>query len=532
MINLSPFKVIVFTFFCVFPHDSYGMQSASSLNILSFGAKADDRTVNTASIQRAVDSSYSLGGGTVVVPAGIFLTGTVELRSNVDLYLERGAVLKGSPSLSDYRPYQSPSFSSPSTYGIIFAKQAVNISISGLGTIDGNETVFFDWTKAKAIEWSGVQLTRQGKNYRAVNSGIGDGPVVPKDRPRQMVIFSQCRNVQVRGVQLNRSPFWTLHFADCDGVLADGLTIHASLETPNSDGIDITSSSNVIISNCDIRTGDDAIAITGYSRHFELPGYDDLKHTSENISITGCNLQSRSSGIRIGWLDQNSVRNIVIANINITNSNRGIGIFVRDEGSIENVSISQVNIETRLHTGDWWGNGEPIHLSAVRGTADGKLGRIRNISFRDINAVGESGILLYGSKESIIDDVRFDNVRCLIKDSPLNDVAGGNIDLRGCFGDRQLFASDIPAFYAQFVSRLTVMNSRFTWDDNIRQKYFTHGIQINNFTDVSLINNTAESSPSNSAMLPVSISNGAGFTTTFDRQQMNIKNVTTNIKKK
>lgn len=351
--------------------------NAQTYNIKDFGAKPDNRTLNTKSIQNAIDSCFANGGGKVYVPAGVFITGTLQLKSNINLHLESGAELKGSKQLADYTPYETKDFPT-SNYGIIYAHKANNVSITGQGAINGNEEVFFDWTQAKKNEWGGTKDTRQKENYRSVASGMDDGPVVPKDRPRQMVIFSECTNVLVRDVQLIKSPFWTLHFADCDGVIASGLKILASLDTPNSDGLDITSCSNVAVSDCDIRTGDDAIAITGYAYHFELPGYHNLRHASNNITITNCNLQSRSSGIRIGFLDQNTIRNIHISNVNITNSNRGIGIFVRDEGSVENVTISQVNIETRLHTGDWWGNGEPIHISAVRGNADVKLGHIKN----------------------------------------------------------------------------------------------------------------------------------------------------------
>ena len=172
-----------------------------------------------------------------------------------------------------------------------------------------------------------------------MESGIGDGPVVPKDRPRQMVIFSNCKHVQLRDISLLNSPFWTLHFADCDDVNVNGIRLWSGMLVPNADGIDVTSCSNVIIANSDIRSGDDALAIVGYDHHFEIPGFEGIKHVSQNIIVTGCNLQSYSSGIRIGFLDQNTVRNVHVSHCNITNSSRGIGIFLRDEGSLENITF-------------------------------------------------------------------------------------------------------------------------------------------------------------------------------------------------
>lgn len=494
---------------------------AQKFNIKDFGAKSDNSTINTKFIQRAIDSCSVSGGGTIYVPAGVFVTGTLELKSNINLYLEAGAVLKGSADINAYKSYQSPTFNSPAHYGIIYAHKATNVSISGQGAISGNEEAFFIWNQAKNIERGGSDFTRQKADYRKVETGIGDGPVVPKpDRPRQMVIFSECKNVLLRDVQLIESPFWTLHFADCDGVIASGLKVWSSLDTPNSDGIDITSCNNVIISDCDIRTGDDAIAITGYSHHFELPGYHNLRHASDNITITNCNLQSRSSGIRIGFLDQNTIRNIHISNINITNSNRGVGIFVRDEGSVENIAISQVIISTRLHTGDWWGNGEPIHISAIRGTEENKLGQIKNLTFRDITCFGESGILVYGSENSYIEDVSFENIRFVLSKSKLNAVAGGNIDLRAAFGNKQLFASDISAFYAQFVKNLVLNNVRISWN-NVTEEYFKYGIHINEFEDVQLTNVKATSSPSNNILPAILLENGNQYIIS----NMNKKNV-------
>jgi polygalacturonase len=494
-------------------------------NINDFGAVPDGKTVNTNAIQLAINKCAEKEGGTVYVPAGIYITGTILLQSNVNLYLETGAELKGSPDLSDYMTYYSPLQVDSLHYGIVYASKAENVSITGQGAINGNEEVFFDWGRPKMIEWSGTQFTRQRDQFRKVLSGIGDGPVVPRERPRQMIIFSMCKNVMIRDIRIMKSPFWALHFADCDGVTVLGTKVWNSLETPNSDGIDITSCSNVIIANCDIRAGDDAIAITGYAYHFELPGFNNLRHESANICIANCNLQSRSSGIRIGFQDQNNIRNINISNVNITNSNRGIGIFLRDEGSIENVTISQVNIETRLHTGDWWGNGEPIHISAVRGKENVKLGSISNIIFRDINCTSENGMIIYGSSESVIQNIKMENVKFLLKNSTINAYAGGNFDLRGCSDmQKSLFSHDIPGLYATYVNDLIIDGFTLKWD-RIQFPYFTHGIEVNNFTSLKVTNYFGSGAPGNSKNFPLSVSNGKGFVTDLNQTMISLHDV-------
>lgn len=477
--------------------------TAQTFDIRTFGAIGDDKTLNTEAVQRAVDACSLNKGGTVLIPTGTFIIGTVYLKSNVHLYLESGAILRGSSNLNDYAPYNEVH------YGMLYAVNSENITISGFGNIDGNGDHFFDLNKAKKIDSEGTKFTRQKDNFRKVpGDGLGDGPIVPLSRPYQMFIFSNCKRVTVKDIFVTEAPMWTMHFADCDGVLVDGIRLWTNMLAPNADGIDITSCNNVIITNCDIRSGDDCLAIVGYDHHFEIPGYQKLRHVSENIIVSNCNLQSYSSGIRIGFLDQNTVRNITITNCNITNSTRGIGIFLRDEGSLENITISNVNIETKLRTGDWWGNGEPIHISAIRGNEGVQLGKIKNVQFDNITCKSENGILIYGTDESQIENVSFKNLKLELVDSKLNDVAGGNIDLRGCsvIGS-QLFQRDLPAFYAQHVSGLKIEDFSLIWT-NTRMPYFTHGIEVADFSDLQIRSFKGTASPVNPKAFPIFLQNG------------------------
>ncbi len=482
-----------------------------SYDITAYGGVGDGKTINTKALQSAIDACSAAGGGDVSVPTGIFLIGTVYLKSNVHLNLQNGAIIRGSSNLNDYEPYTPEKPYLPIHKGMFFAENAENISISGQGQIDGSGDAFFELNQAKKLDAATTQYTRQKENFRHVESGIGDGPVVPKDRPYQMFVFSNCRRVTIKDIFITNAPFWCLHFADCDSVHVSGVRLWNNLLAPNADGIDFTSSSNVIVEGCDIRSGDDSLVIAGYNHHFEIPGFKRLRHVSENFVITNCNLQSASSGIRIGFLDQNTVRNVQVSNVNITNSTRGIGIFLRDEGSLENISFSNLFIETRLRTGDWWGNGEPIHISAIRGNENVTLGKIKHVKFNHITARGEAGMLVYGTPESIIEDVTFNDVNFEIVDSKLNDVAGGNIDLRGVLGEKnQLFARDIPGFLAQYVAGLTINYFKLQWS-NPRMTFFTHGIEVNDFTDLRITNFKGTAAPNNPKAFPVEIKNGSDF---------------------
>lgn len=483
---------------------------AQTYSIKAYGAVADGKTLATAAIQKAVDACAKAGGGTVDVPPGTFLTGTIGLKSNVNLHLSSGAVLLGSPDINDYRAYTLPKYPEYGTnhYGILYTEDAENVALTGLGTIDGNDPAYFDVTRAKKLDTVTTRYTRQRNNYRRVASGIGDGPWEPREpRPRQMVIFARCKNVRLADVSLLRSPFWTLHFADCDAVMVRNARIWSSLLAPNADGIDVTSSSNVTITGCDIRAGDDAICIAGYDHHYEIPGFSGLRHLSENVIVSNCNLQSYSSGIRIGFLDQNSVRNVTVSNVNISNSTRGIGLFVRDEGSLENLTFSNITIDTHLRTGDWWGNGEPIHISAIRGKENVPLGRIKNVRFDNITCRGENGILVYGTSESVIEDLSFRHVTFDFTDSPLNAVAGGNVDLRGNFDPQfGLFARDIPGVLVQYVNGLTLEDFTLRWV-NPKSTFLTYALETDHVTGLRVARFQGAAAPTNAKLPAFSLQN-------------------------
>ena len=164
---------------------------SSVFSVAEYGAVGDGKTLNTAAIQKLIDSCAVRNGGTVIVPSGVFLTGTLRLRSNVHLSLQSGAVLKGSDRLGDYSL-------DGKLVGLLFTEDAENVTITGPGAVDGNGDAFMDLSHAKKIENAGTEWTRQKSHFREVSAGIGDGPAVPLDRPSQMIIFSGCRNIVLR----------------------------------------------------------------------------------------------------------------------------------------------------------------------------------------------------------------------------------------------------------------------------------------------------------------------------------------------
>ena len=473
---------------------------AADYHITSFGAVGDGRTVNTAAVQAAVDAASHAGGGRVVIPTGEFLTGTLIVKSNVELHLEAGAVLKGSPNLDDYEL-------SGIRRGVIFAADQRNITLSGHGVIDGNGTIFFDPQKPHWGPDFDRQFTRQGEKYMDFSGGIEDGPIAYTARPGMMAVFIRCEGVTIEDLTLRDSAEWCVRIGDCDGVRVHGITILNNPLVPNSDGIHCTTSRNVRISDCDIRAGDDAVIVTGFGADIDVHGND--RHLTldyaqravgnktgyaENVTVTNCVLQSRSSGVRIGY-GQTPIRNCVFSTLVIHDSNRGLGVFARDAGSIQNILFSNIIIRTRLHTGHWWGNGEPIHVSAIAQNKSVPVGGVSDIRFENIVAESEAGILLYGATDRPLQNLVLKDVTLKIVAGRHTASYGGNFDLRPAADLKDgIFAHDIPGLFAKDIEGLTIADFNLVWSSGL-PTFFSHGIEAESVNGLRIDRFDGEAAP-------------------------------------
>ena len=479
---------------------------AKDFNILDYGAKKD--SLSTTAIQQAIDACHNNGGGRVIVPPGTFVTGTLVLKSKVHLYLEQGSELLGSANLLDYsRAHRN---------GLIFCEDAYEVSISGYGTINGQGSIFYETDQNHVYPEFDRELTRQKQSYMPEGQFYTDGPLKRKPRPGMTIMFWHCTQVRISGITIKDTPIWALRLAYCENVLVEGVTIRNNLMIPNSDGIHATTSANVRIAHCDIEAGDDAIVITGFDRIEDTPTYtseEQAKFTngnksiySENFQVSNCRLRSRSAGIRVGY-GQHPIRRCVFSNIVITGSNRGIGVFAHDASDIEELIFSDITIETSLHNGQWWGNGEPIHLSAVSRFEGVPAGHIRKVQFNNITATGEHGILLYGLEESTMEDIRFTNISLHLVKGRETMAYGGNFDLRPtAYPEKQIFEHDIPGLYAQYVNNLTVRDFSLTWGKDM-PTFFTHGIECVNVKNLKLDNVQILPNPNSPGSRKVSLKN-------------------------
>ena len=473
-------------------------------NVLDFGAINDGKTLTTAHIQKAIEECVKNGGGMVYVPKGEFLVGTLNLRSNVNFHMETGAIIKATTDLTQYQVHnEQPA-------GVFYTEKATNVSITGNGIIFGQGMEFMYADSAKVI--GDKSHTLQKDNFRKVSSGIGDGPLYPKDRFHQMIVFSECKGLTLTGFKCVDAPYWTFVIVHCEDIICDKLRIDNNLIIPNSDGLDIISCSNVNISNCIFSCGDDALVLAGYAQHWGDPGFKGILKRSENINVSNCVLRSRSSAIRIGGWDQNHMSNYNFDNITIYDSNRGINIGVGDSGSVQNMNFTNIRIETRLHTGDWWGQGDPIKITAMPGMPGQPVGIIKNINFTNVSCKSENCVNMYASDETRLQNIFFNNFQMEFVKSDLEETCGGNLDLRpNIVPGKDLFARNIPAIYVENADNVFFNQVNITWDKNIDKKHYTNAIEAVGVNNIRLNNVIASPSPSNTGMATILLQNCKGF---------------------
>lgn len=325
---------------------------SSNVIVTDYGAQGDGVTMNTSALQQAIDACAESGGGEVVVPPGRFLTGTIYLRSHVELVIQRGATILGSTNVPADYPVRT----------LIYAEGIEDAGISGQGIIDG-----------------------QARHPDFIARGF-----VVNDNVRPLGIhFQDCRNMSIRDIQLRDIDCWTIRLFRCDGVRIDNISIYCLLQG-NNDGIDVDAK-NVTITNCLIESDDDGICLKS----------DDPDFMPENITVSNCVIASNCNPIKMGTASLAGFRNVVMNNIVIrrtTESNvwdwstqydkvkpgtktglSGIAIESTDGGLIEHLSFSNIVMEGII---------TPIFIymgdRSERGT-----GVIRDIDFSNIKAVCE-----------------------------------------------------------------------------------------------------------------------------------------------
>jgi len=429
-------------------------------NRIDCGAGSDGERA-TEEIQEAIDACAAEGGGTVRVSPGEYRVGTIALRSGVCLHLESGAEIRGSADPDEYVADETPH------RALLTAVDADDVGVTGHGTIHCNGLAFMD-------EESVVD-PRLGHHQAVPAERSPDGPLAPDpDRPTRGLLFYRCSNVTVRDVTIRDSPHWTLHLLCCDGADVRGVDLLNDVRIPNSDGINPDMSRNVHISDCTVHAGDDAICVKADGRYPEA-------RPCENVTVTNCTLRSRSCGIKLGSESEYDIRNCHFANCTITDSNRGLGIQNRDAGDIERIHFSDISVETRHHTGNWWGVGEPVSITSLPRTRDTDLGTVRDVRLSNVTAEGEGTIVVYADPSDPIRGLRLDGV-CHRVTVGEHSAGRNDLDLRPTQTEDGFRSRDLPAIYLRGVERAVLHDVTVEWDAAL--PFHTHALEADRFRDL------------------------------------------------
>jgi len=278
-----------------------------------FGAVGNGVNKDTYAINKTIEKCAEQNGGTVFIPAGRYLTGSIYLKNNINLHLDRGAVILASEDEQDYPLVtKTMEIDGPAHASLIYGENLTNISVTGGGTIDGRGGIW--WKKALA-----------GKLHA-----------------RRPHIFScvECKDVLLRDLTLLNSPCWTVRPVFSENLTIDNLTLRNPYEAPNTDGINPDSCRNVRISNCNIDVGDDCITIKSGRQ-------DDTRKAvrpCENITITNCTMVHGHGGVVMGSEMTGGIRNVVISNCVFTSTDRGIRMKSKygRGGVVEDIRVNNI----------------------------------------------------------------------------------------------------------------------------------------------------------------------------------------------
>jgi polygalacturonase len=369
-------------------------------NITDYGAVGDGNTNCTEAFKKAISAASKAGGGRVVVPAGSFLTGAIHLKSNVNLHVSEGTVIKFSTDPNAYLPAVYTRWEGVECMNyspLIYAYKEKNIAITGKGTLDGqgSDDNWWRWVKNREDRES---LFKQGQDGVPVKERQFGGKTL---RPNMIEPYL-CKNILIEGITIRNGPFWHIH-----PVLSQNITVrNVRIDGmgPNNDGCDPESCKDVLIEGCYFNTGDDCIAIksgrNNDGRRVNVP--------SENIVIRNCQMKAGHGGVVIGSEMTGGVRNVFAENCFMDDPNLDRVLRLKTNslrgGFIENVYMRNVTVgqvkESILHIFYFYGEGDVGKFAPV----------VRNVNVENVTCKkSKYALFLKGYERSPITDVRLKN---------------------------------------------------------------------------------------------------------------------------
>ena len=427
------------------------------VSIVEFGAVGDGNTMNSDAIAAAIHACSTKGGGVVVVPPGMWLTGPIRFESNIELHVDSGAVILFSKRFEDYPMFARPK-SSVKCVPMIYGSSLENIAITGKGLFDGNGQYWRPVKKEKMTDRQWKQLLASGgavtpdgkmwwpskeamngqeylKNLKKVNKKLS-----PEDyaaareflRP-VMVAFDNCKRVLFDGPTFANSPAWALVPTSCEDVVIRNITVNNPWWGQNTDGLDINSCRNVLLYSSVVTAGDDGICLKPARLSEMHPG----EPACENIVVADCIVYHGHGGFVIGSESYGGARNISVKNCTFVGTDIGLRFKSAKErgGVIEKVYVDGIRMkdianEAILFDMFYDSNGDVE-------TANDRLPQYRDFHLRNIVCDGASqALFIRGLEDMPVKDIHFENISinsdraCFLQDAEGIDVSGLRVSMK------------------------------------------------------------------------------------------------------
>lgn len=407
----------------------------NQVNILDFGAIGNGLILNTEAFNKALENCANQGGGRVIVPAGIWLTGPIQFKSNIDLHLEKGAFILFSKNHNDYPIIQNPVNKSFMVASPIYGFSLENIAITGDGIIDGSGETWRPVKKAKTTEaqWkellaSGGVVSKDNSMYwpsieamegekllsklKAQGKKLTAEDYLPaRDFMRPyMVLFYQCKHVLFDGPTFQNSPKFVLYPTFCEDMVIRNIHVLNEWWYQNGDGIDINGGKNVLIYNCTVNAGDDGICMKSSksSNYKQEP-------VLQNVVISNCVVYHAHGGFVIGSNTDGGMKNISVSNCNFIGTDIGLRFkSSRNRGGlVENIYIKNIYMkdivnEAILFDTYYEASGNPAQIQQP---VNEKTPRFQKFNINNIYCIGAGqAVNITGLPEMPIQDIELNNI--------------------------------------------------------------------------------------------------------------------------
>lgn len=437
-----------------------------TFNILNYGAIADGLTLNSTAINKTIDACAARGGGTVLIPAGLYVTGPILMKSNINLHLDRGAMVIFSPDFNQY-PIVRSSFEGVEAarcQSPVTAEGLENIAITGRGILDGNGFYWRPLKKDKVTEteWRnhlkkyGGVLTEDKKNWYSSEKalkGLKENNIGKltagkelkdfedvKDFLRPSLIrINNCKNILIEGVTFENSPAWTTHINFSEHVTIRNLTVKNPWYGTNTDALDLDCSRNVLLENSSFDTGDDGICIkSGRDEEGRKRGVP-----TQDVIVNNCTVYHGHGGFVVGSEMSGGVKNLYVSNCNFIGTDIGLRFkTTRGRGGmVENIYVSNINMKDIVGEAIifdmYYMAKDPIVLAGEKReppkvemkAVDETTPQFRNFYLRNITCNGASkGIFVRGIPEMHVQNLWIDNA-VLQADEGIDIQEASNINL-------------------------------------------------------------------------------------------------------